>query len=371
MTLSDQIAERAREIHADGYGMSIGEVINLYRDGDLEIHPEFQRFFRWSVYQQSQLIESIFLGIPIPPIFVAQREDGVWDVVDGVQRLSTILQFVGVLRNSEGGPLPPEPLLGTEYLPQLQGVTYTDDTLGTPLHESLRRDFKRSRLEFSIIKKESDPAAKYDLFQRLNSGTHLSQQEARNCLLVMLNSNFFERLSSLADNSHFIETTLLSDRKAEEQYDVELVLRFLVGVLKSPDELLHEMVDVSTYLDRFAMEVAQDPNVDEAGLRYKFEKTFEVLSYSCGENAFRRYDPVKARHLGGFLISAFEVIAIGVARHLDTWILALEDDDVARSLAQRAADLWSNESFRERIGSGIRGSQRMPSTLRLAEDIFA
>jgi len=74
-----------KEIRTDGYAMSIGEWISLYENKEIDIHPEFQRFFRWSINQKSNLIESILLGIPIPTIFVSQRKDGVWDVVDGLQ----------------------------------------------------------------------------------------------------------------------------------------------------------------------------------------------------------------------------------------------------------------------------------------------
>jgi hypothetical protein len=91
--LKDQISARARQIRTDGYGMSIGEVISLYKNDEIDIHPEFQRIYRWNDEQKSRLIESILLGIPIPPIFVSQRSDGVWDVIDGVQRLSTILEI--------------------------------------------------------------------------------------------------------------------------------------------------------------------------------------------------------------------------------------------------------------------------------------
>lgn len=97
MSLQEEIDKRRQEIRTDGYSMSIGEWISLYENHELDIHPEFQRFFRWSAHQKSTLIESILLGIPIPPIFVSQRADGVWDVVDGVQRLSTIYEFVGFL----------------------------------------------------------------------------------------------------------------------------------------------------------------------------------------------------------------------------------------------------------------------------------
>ncbi len=85
MGLQEEIDARRAEIRSDSYGMSIGELISLYRDEELDIHPEFQRFYRWSVGQKSRLIESLLLGIPIPQIFVFQRPDGVWDVVEGMQ----------------------------------------------------------------------------------------------------------------------------------------------------------------------------------------------------------------------------------------------------------------------------------------------
>src|ERR1019366_502970 len=126
--LYKDVMSKAKEIHTDAYPMSIGELMSLYRDKELDIHPEFQRFFRWSDLQKSRLVESILLGIPIPSIFVAQREDGVWDVVDGVQRLSTIFEFTGILRNDLDKVYPPLPLIGTDYLPNLDGMVWQDDS---------------------------------------------------------------------------------------------------------------------------------------------------------------------------------------------------------------------------------------------------
>ena len=98
MGLKEEISAKRKEIVVDAYPMSIGEMMNLYKDDELDVHPEFQRFFRWDDEQKTRLIESILLGIPIPPIFVAQRIDGKWDVIDGQQRLSTVLQFLQVLK---------------------------------------------------------------------------------------------------------------------------------------------------------------------------------------------------------------------------------------------------------------------------------
>lgn len=125
-TLQSEVDARSREIHTDRYSMSLNEVVAMYQSKELEVHPEFQRIFRWSPEQQSRLIESVFLGIPIPPIFVAQRKDGVWDVIDGVQRLSTLLRFMGFLLKEDGSPDAPIPLVAGDYLTLLEGLVWEE-----------------------------------------------------------------------------------------------------------------------------------------------------------------------------------------------------------------------------------------------------
>ncbi|UOG40021.1 DUF262 domain-containing protein (plasmid) [Leptospira noguchii] len=84
------ISDKKKEYRTDSYPMSIGEIMSMYQAGELIIDPDFQRFFRWTPQQKTNLIESILLGIPIPSIFVYQREDGKRELVDGLQRVSTV-----------------------------------------------------------------------------------------------------------------------------------------------------------------------------------------------------------------------------------------------------------------------------------------
>ncbi len=127
MLLQEEIDKTRKEIRTDSYSMSIGEWISLYEHDEINIYPEFQRCFRWSDHQKSAFIESILLGIPIPPIFVSQRDDGVWDVVDGVQRLSTIYEFIGILnKNEEEINTAPVTLQKTTYLDSLEGKKWDD-----------------------------------------------------------------------------------------------------------------------------------------------------------------------------------------------------------------------------------------------------
>ena len=97
--LQNQIESASRTIFTDSYSMSIGEIMSMYKEKEIDVHPEFQRAFRWEINQKSSLIESILLGIPMPPIFIFHRNDGIWDVIDGQQRLSTIFQFAGIYRD--------------------------------------------------------------------------------------------------------------------------------------------------------------------------------------------------------------------------------------------------------------------------------
>lgn len=98
--LQIEIDKMAKSIKTDNYPMSIGELANIYQEGDLRIDPIYQRTFRWDISQQSALIESILLNIPIPPIYVFQNERGKWNLIDGQQRLSTIFKFMGILKQT-------------------------------------------------------------------------------------------------------------------------------------------------------------------------------------------------------------------------------------------------------------------------------
>ncbi len=353
MALEDQIASRAKEIHTDGYPMSIGEVLSLYRDGDIDIHPEFQRIFRWDIDQKSRLIESLLLRIPIPPIFVSQRDDGIWDVIDGVQRLSTIFEFIGVYRNDENDIIPPSTLNATEYLPDLAGYRWEQSGPGGKIFtEALRRDIKRAKLEFRIIRKESDVNAKYDLFQRLNSGAQLSQQEARNCLLVMLNRQMYSDLSALAEDRAFVTVVPLSDQQESRAYRQELVLRFFVQAdYRGSASQLQE--EYGEYVTKWMRRAAEGYSTPESKISDSlFHSTFDLLNRSLGEDAFRRFDG--QRHLGPFSIACFEFVTSGVSANLDRW------QDRPAELATKVRSVWSAPQFRDDSGTGFSPRRRVP-----------
>jgi len=169
MGLDAEIAAARKEISTDGYDMSVGELVNLYKDGELRIAPAYQRLFRWDITRKTRLVESILLGLPLPPIFVFQLEEGIWELIDGLQRISTVMEFVGVLKDAAGNPVPPLRLEGTQFLPNLADKFWEDSAEGASdgIGTTQQIQFKRARMRVEILKKESDVQAKYELFQRL------------------------------------------------------------------------------------------------------------------------------------------------------------------------------------------------------------
>ncbi|CDN46165.1 DUF262 domain-containing protein, partial [Paenibacillus sp. P22] len=245
MSLQDEITLMSKVIMTDSYPMSIGELSNIYKDGDMDLHPEFQRIFRWDIKQKSNLIESILLGIPIPPIFVYQTKEGVWDVIDGLQRLSTIFEFMGILKsddlNGEIKEVAASKLIKTKFLPSLEGKFWESEDEENSLDEAQRRFIKRAKLDIKIVEKSSDPNAKYELFQRLNTGgAHLSPQEIRNCLLVMINRDLYLAIKELNEYENFKDCLPLTDNNVEQQNDMEMVVRFIVARHSNLDEINRE-----------------------------------------------------------------------------------------------------------------------------------
>ena len=147
--LKEEIDRAKRSVATDTVQMTIGEVANMYASSELNILPEFQRLFRWTEGRKSNFVESILIGIPIPPAFVYEKEDGTWELIDGLQRISTVLEFMGLLKDPDSGSFRRSKLLKTKYLPSLEGIVWQEqaaDEVG--LEKSLQLFFRRHRMDF-------------------------------------------------------------------------------------------------------------------------------------------------------------------------------------------------------------------------------
>ena len=216
----------------------------------------------------------------------------------------------------------------------------------------------------SIILKESDETAKYDLFQRLNTGgSDLSPQEVRNCILVMLNKEFYTWLQELASYEPFQECISLSDRPLKESYDLELALRFIIFTLIEEQDL-HQLGDVGIFLTEKMRLLAVDDDFDKAIWEKLFKQTFDCLQRELSEESFKRYSVAKQKFTGGFLLSQFEVVAYGIGYNL-------AKANNLNNITTTAASIWSDARYTDWSGSGITATRRLPRILPFGREVFS
>lgn len=364
MTLEEELEKAQQTVATDSYSMSVGELISSYANGEIEVHPEFQRVFRWSDFQKTRLIESFLLGLPIPPIFVFQRSNGQWELIDGLQRVSTLLQFVGELKERDGKQLAPLVLTQSKYLTNLLGVAWSADTPGalSALPDGLKLRFKKSRIDVKILLPKSAEVSKFELFDRLNTGgSQATPQEVRNCLLLMQDPSFFEWIEKLAQLPSFDATIALTDKQKQEQYNLELLIRFLV-LQRTTEEEAKKIPDLETYLNEKSLELAKGQNFDRAKEAQTFELTFNTLAQLFGDGVFRRPRQGQPGFTGPFLLAAFEVIALGLAMNIEK--VQANGPEWVRS---RVEELWAKDLVKS---IGMRASQRLAQTIPLARAHF-
>lgn len=363
--LGKQISDERQHIATDRMDFSIGELVNMYEQQELIIHPEYQRLFRWTDTQKTALIESILLGIPIPPIFVAEDENGIWEVVDGLQRLSTLVSFFGKLKSDNVGnevitfdeDNDDEEIINTnnkwflekgDILKSLEG--FNVDSL--PLKYVL--NIKRSSLRVEILRGQSRVTMKYELFKRLNSnGTKLTAQEIRNAIYRGLDSSVNKLVEKLSKNPAFVSLTSLTKQKKKELYDQELVLRFMAFYDKNT-EINNNTAKI---LDDFMERSVNDSQFDCAMYENIFNKTIILLEELNDNFVFKNAN-------NAFVPAYFEAIMLGVANNIE----AYSNDTVL--LSNKIRELKESQEFKQYMGSASNSKKRIERRLEIALSIF-
>lgn len=367
MSLEEQINKHAAKVSTTAYSMSVGEIVSMYKDGEIDLHPSFQRFFRWTPEQKSRFIESLLLGIPIPPVFVAELKNAHWDVIDGLQRISTILELMGELRMPGGEKRPQLELSRTRNLPDLHGMLWSNEAdPSKELSEAAKIRIKRARLDVNILRYASDEVVKFEIFQRLNTGaTIATDQEVRNCLLLMVNPEFFEWTLGLSRLDAFRACIPITEKALEEGYDLELVTRFIVFSTAELN-ILSAMDELGAFITDKMIEYAKDKSFDKKKIEDAFSSVFDFLNGTVSADAFRRYDTAKSKYSGGLLISLFEVVAMGLGHSL----LAGGQLPQHVDFVTQHKTLWQSPPIAASVGSGVRASTRIPKTIAYGRQLF-
>jgi hypothetical protein len=350
MNLIDQVTQHRKGIKHEAISFSLSEPVSMYRSEpkEVEINPDFQRLFRWSREQQSSFVESLILEIPIPPLFFYETQEGRWDLLDGLQRFSTIIRFMaggevpaaaqGIAANEDDWHYDNEnnidttlQLLPGEYLTELQGLSFST------LPSQLQLNLKRARLQVSVLKRETDRMYKYEVFKRLNrGGSQLEDQEMRNCSVRLLSNRFPEFLRSAAENQKFRDAIALSEAGYRNGLVEELALRFFA----MKNHATHFRHDVSEFITKFMEEVARNTTpFNYESETQLFNKTWDLIHAAAPEgDAFRAR--ANNRPIGPFSPALFELVSIGIAANIPA-VEQLAPAVLATKMAQTAAEARS------------------------------
>jgi hypothetical protein len=361
--LREEIEYAKRAVTTDTVAISIGEISSMYAANELNIIPEFQRLFRWSDDRKSNFIESILIGIPIPPAFVYETDRGTWELIDGLQRISTILEFMGLLRDPDTGNLRRSCLIKTKYLPSLEGVVWkAQDSQEHPLDTALQLFFRRKRIDFQILKHPSDPKTKFDLFQRLNrGGSYANEQEVRTCSMVLVNSDTTRQMREFCATPEFSALFRLTTEQRKTQADLEYLVRIIVHTAKD----LPRGIDVQEFLDREILSILSNPGSDMALENASW--TVKTLQHALGNDALIPPDERQQGIAPRFSLRALEGIVVGVARNRME-ISRLDKPDIF--IRERVAQFWQQPQVGEMSASGLRGTVRIQRSVPFGANWF-
>lgn len=294
--LQDQLDKNRRTVAFDSYDITVRQLHDMVEEGIIDVAPEYQRHFIWNSDRQSQLIESLFLGIPVPSLFMATNRDSTWEVVDGLQRLTTIVNFIGnqdTIRkiNEDGKKLK---LTSLEKLDEFNEFSFDD------LPKSIQLMFLTRPIRITVLNDRSDYGIRFDLFERLNTGgVILHPQEIRNCIYT---GKFNDFIKDCAKNEDF-KSILKLGKNAEKNGNLEeLVLKFF-AYYEDRQKFSHS---VKGFLNEY-MERKTNAFKNKTELQKLFEDTFRLLARHLPDGI------VRAQRKNTTPIVLFETIALGVA----------------------------------------------------------
>ncbi|WP_345415639.1 DUF262 domain-containing protein [Pseudonocardia xishanensis] len=297
LDLQDELDKHRRAVDTEYFDLSIREIVRMVESNEIIVAPAYQRQFQWKPNVQSALIESLLLGLPVPAIFVATNRDGTWDVVDGLQRIATIMRFHGIDVPSSPQLQFSNDILRLSELGQLTG--FNDLTL-EDLPMPIRLMFGKRYIRVQVLSDKSDADVRFELFRRLNAGAvALTAQEIRACVF---NGPFNLMLEDLAEQDEFQSLLKLKPQNQHDATSAELVLKFFAYF----DRMEEFDGKVTKFLNSYMKTRAN--HTDLTAERELFLRSVRFLREVVGTGPFKR------ERVSTTPLNQLEAVLIGIAK---------------------------------------------------------
>ncbi len=292
-----------RKVFIDKTQFSIFELHRRYKRGDLELIPTYQRESGiWNDRKKSRLIESVLLNIPIPVIYLAEMKENRMETVDGQQRLSSFIEFI---ENKFA-------LKSLEVMQELSNKKFRDLEKD---YKELQRKFEDYQLNVFLIKKDSHPDIRFDVYRRINEGaTQLNAQELRHS---MFRGVLIDLLKEMAEDSSFKELVGGAVSK-KRMKDKEAALRFLAFYVNGFENYKGNL---NAFLNGTLKELPRDNNAYLEELKKTFSATMETILETFGKDVFIK--PGSSRKKVN--LSLFDIISFSFTQFEKKKILKVKD----------------------------------------------
>lgn len=254
-----------RRLRTETYDFTVSTLVEYLKQGHISI-PKFQRGYVWNKTQASRLIESLIINCPIPVIYLSQNNDETLSVIDGNQRVNSIKLYL----NDEYD------LKGLSAYPELEGLFYSD------LDPRFQRHILNRTLRCICILKDTHPQIKFDVFERLNTGSvKLSAHELRHGLYM---GTLMKKIEALSSNSVFKKLTMTENDKRMKAD--ELVLRFF-AFSSGWQDYAKPLAD---FLNKYCEHNKNLGENDLLALESEFLATLNTINEVLGSSSFRTFD---------------------------------------------------------------------------------
>jgi hypothetical protein len=328
--LLSQLDQQRRKVDFDTYDIIVQQLVAMVESGAIDVAPAYQRQFRWGHGKRSRLIESVLLGVPVPSLFMAANRDGTWELVDGVQRLSTLIQFAGTAAaRKKTGLTDPLTLRGLEQLSEF------DDLSFEALPESIKLQFLHRPIKVVTLSDKSDLVVRFDLFDRLNTGgIALTNQEIRACIYRGEFNAFLERMAGTREFRHVVRLTQAQEKDGTRE---ECVLRFF-ALLNGYESFVHSVV---LFLNDYMAEATKGFDYVEGEKLFvsTFRQLDKGLPFGIVRSPTRLITP----------LNLFEAVSVGAA-------LALRE---RKKIHVDGAQEWLQSGALKKLTTGATNNRKM------------
>ena len=317
LEIQNQINELQYELNYDTRDYPIGYIVDLYDGNNNEIFaPEYQRReLLWGVKRKSQFIESLLLDYPIPLMFLADTDDGTMEIVDGLQRISTLSEFFSKDEDLK--------LDGLKKLDKLNGCTRSD------LPEGEIRRLRARSLRVIVLKHNTPSGVRKELFDRLNTSS-LSANSSEVRSGRELDNELMKLIKELAEDELFRKVTNLSENRINRKEDIELVSRFFAY----SNALDYYSGHVQNFVDDFVTSSGQEWSDDKKEIyKQEFHNTMNFV-HNNFKRGFQKEDRNQTPRV------RFEALAVGIN-------LALRENPELETTAQQVDKLLQSVEFKE------------------------